>query len=41
MRDREGVDLDGRGEEKREELEGIERGEPVIRIYCLNKEYFQ
>ena len=27
MRDREGVDLDGRGEEKREELEGLERGE--------------
>jgi hypothetical protein len=36
MRDREGVDPDGRG--RGEEPRGVERGEIIIRIPCMRKE---
>lgn len=39
MRDRRGVDLDGKGGE--EELERVEGGEIVIRIYYMGKIHFQ
>lgn len=35
MRDRKGVDADGRRDG--EELRGIEEGEIIIRLYCMKK----
>jgi hypothetical protein len=37
MRDRNGVDLNGKGGV--EELGGVEGKESVIRTYCMKKEY--
>ena len=39
MRDRKGVDLEGKG--GGEELGGINGGKTVIRIYYMRKTYFQ
>lgn len=38
MRDRKGVDADGRRDG--EELRGIEEGEIIIRLYCMKKNVF-